>query len=449
MGQPQLVSSEIDIPDLEEIVAQCLSQAAEQGASQADADASVETGLSVTVRHGEVETIESQRDRSLGVTVWFGHRKGAASTTDLSAAAIEETVRKAGSIARFTTEDECSGLADAERMASDYPDLDLNHPWNLGPAGAIDLATECEAAALAHDARINNSEGATVSSYGGMRVYGNSHGFVGGRRGTSHSVSCSVLAGQAGEMQRDYWYSSARAAADLMDAPAIGDRAAQRALARLGSRKIDTCQAPVLYPAELARGLVSHLVSAVRGTAQYREASYLAGAAGSQVTAAGIDLYERPHMLKGVGSASFDAEGVATRDRDLVVDGVLQGYVLSSYSARKLGLQTTGNAGGVHNLELAPGNDSFDALVAGMNRGLVLCELIGHGVNIVNGDYSRGAAGFWVENGEIVYPVHEVTIAGNLKDLFGNIIARGNDLDTRSSVRAPSLLIGEMTIAGN
>lgn len=449
MGQAQPLTKELKQQDLQDLVAGCLLQAEKEGASQAETNASLSSGLSVTVRMGEVETLESQRDRCLGITVFFGQQKGSASTTDLGSGAVAETVRKACSIARFTSPDPYAGLADAALMAAEFPELDLYHPWNLPATQAIDLATRCEAAALTADQRIQNSEGATVSSSEGVAVYGNSHGFMGVKRGTSHSASCVVIAGQDQEMQRDYWYTSARDPSELMDLEALGEKAAQRALARLDSRKLDTREAQVLFPAELARSLLGHLVAAIRGTAQYRKASYLCGAIGQQVLASGINVYERPHLKKAVGSTAFDSEGVATADRDLVSDGVLQGYVLNSYTARKLGMTTTANGGGVHNLELEPGLASPQELMERMGSGLLLAELIGQGVNILTGDYSRGAAGFWVENGKIQYPVHEITIAGNLAAMLTGILAVGDDLDVRSGIRTPSLLLSEMTVAGN
>ena len=449
MAQPQLLARELKQQDLQDLVAGCLLQAEKEGASQAEADASLSSGLSVTVRMGEVETLESQRDRCLGITVFFGQQKGSASTTDLGSEAVAETVRKACSIARFTSTDPFAGLADAALMIREFPELDLYHSWDLPATQAIDLATRCEAAALTSDQRIENSEGATVSSSEGVTVYGNSHGFMGIKQGTSHSASCVVVAGQDQEMQRDYWYTSARDPGDLMDVDALGQKAAQRALARLGSRKLDTREARVLFPAELARSLLGHLVAAVRGTAQYRKASYLCDAIGQQVLATRINVYERPHLKKAAGSTAFDSEGVATADRDLVNDGVLQGYVLNSYTARKLGMATTANGGGVHNLELEPGQASPEELMDRMGNGLLLTELIGQGINIITGDYSRGAAGFWVENGKIQYPVHEITIAGNLAAMLTGILAVGNDLDVRSGIRTPSLLLSEMTIAGN
>lgn len=434
--------------DLEGFVSLAIEEAKRLGATQSEAAVSVDTGLSVTARLGEVETLEYQRDRGMGVTVYRGKRKGSASTADLSPKAIRETVAKAVSIAGFTAEDECAGLPDAELLARDIPDLDLSHPWEIEPDEARDLAVACEAAALAVDKRIGNSEGATLSSHQGLRVFGNSLGFLGGFPSTIHSLSCVVVAQDKGEMQRDYWYSSVRDWREMEDGIGIGQRAAQRALRRLDARKISTTTAPVLFVPELARGLIGHFLGAIRGGSQYRRASFLLDAAGEQVFPAWMKLSERPHIPKALGSAPFDGEGVTTRDRELVEGGVLQGYVLSSYSARKLGLKTTGNSGGVHNLIVASGTDDFEALLRKMNRGLVVTELMGQGINGVTGDYSRGAAGFWVENGELAWPVHEITIAGNLKEMYRQIIAVGNDVDARGGVRTGSILIEQMTVAG-
>ncbi|HEY8539856.1 MAG TPA: metalloprotease PmbA, partial [Steroidobacteraceae bacterium] len=381
--------------------------------------------------------------------VYRGRRKGAASTADLSPKAIRETVAKAVSIAGFTAEDEFAGLPDPDTIARDIPDLDLCHPWNIEADEARDLAVACEAAALSFDKRIANSEGATLSSHRGLRVFGNTLGFLAGYPSTLHSLSCVVVAQENGDMQRDYWYSSVRDWRELESGESIGKHAAMRALRRLHARKLATTTAPVLFVPELARGLIGHFLNAVRGGSQYRRASFLLGAAGQQVFPEWMQISERPHIKKGLGSAPFDSEGVATRDRELVQDGVLTGYILSTYSARKLGLKTTGNAGGVHNLIVKPGPDDFSALLRRMGRGLVVTELMGQGVNGVTGDYSRGAAGFWVENGEIAYPVHEITIAGNLKDMLRNIVAVGNDVDARGSIRTGSILLDSLTIAGD
>ena len=438
------------IPELKSIVSESLKLARERGASQAEADVSLQKGLTTTVRLGEVETVEYQRDRGMGITVYFGKRKGSASTADLSVRAVAETVEKACDIARYTAEDECAGLADPEELARDIPDLDLDHPWELPPELAVETARACEAAGRSVDSRITNSEGASVGSHRGVRVYGNSHGFLEGFASTSHSVSCVLLAQVGEDMQRDYWYSSARDARDLEAAASIGRKAGERAVARLGARRLATQKARVLYAPEVARGLIGHLLSAVRGSSQYRKSTFLLGASGQQVLPDFVALRERPHIRKALGSSPFDSEGVATRDRELVQDGVLQGYILGSYSARKLGLKTTGNAGGTHNLlvETRDGGVPIDALMRQLGTGLLVTELMGQGVNGVTGDYSRGASGYWVENGQPAFPVHEITIAGNLKDMYKNVAAIGSDVDVRGGVRVGSILLDAMTIAG-
>jgi PmbA protein len=385
----------------------------------------------------------------MGITAYVGHRKGSASTGDLSWPAIADTVRKAVSIARFTAEDPFAGLPDRADLAVEVPDLELNHPWDIDAEAAIELARQCEAAALALDSRVTNSEGASVSAHAGERVYGNTLGFLAGYPSSYASVSCVVM-GQAGDQQeRDYWYSTARDPAALEAPEAIGRRAAERTVARLGARRIPTTRAPVLYVPELARGLLGHFLGAIRGGSQYRRSSFLLDSAGEQIFPNFLSISERPHLKGALGSAPFDSEGCRTADRELVRAGVLDGYVLDSYSARKLGLRTTGNSGGVHNLIVQPGPDGFEALLRQMGRGLVVTELMGQGVNGVTGDYSRGASGFWVENGEIVYPVNEVTIAGNLRQMYRDLVAVGSDVDLRGSVRTGSILVSEMTIAGD
>src|SRR5215472_8260822 len=435
---------------LADVASLALEEARRAGATQCEADASVNQGLSVSVRLGEVDTVEYQRDRGLGVTVYFGKRKGAASTADLSAAAVRETVEKACAIARYTAEDPYAGLIEPEALARTIPDLDLDHPWELSPEAAIELARECEAAGLAVDARISNSEGASVGTQRHSGVYGNSLGFLGGYSSTSHSTSCSLLA-QAGEdMQRDYWYSVARDARELQAAAAIGRTAGERALARLGARRLSTRRAPVAFAPEMARGLFRHFIGAISGPSQYRKSSFLLNAAGEQVFPTFLQMHERPHIPKGLASSPFDQEGAATRDRDLVKDGVLAGYVLGSYSARRLGLTTTGNAGGIHNLLVSSSDGGLPsaAFLRRLGTGMLVTELMGQGVNGVTGDYSRGASGFWVENGRLAYPVHEITIAGNLKAMYRDIVALGSDVDARGGIRTGSVLIGEMTIAG-
>lgn len=436
---------------LQDVVGVVLAEARRQGASQYEVDASLSQGLGTTVRLGEVDTIEYQRDRGLAVTVYFGKRKGSASTADLGREAVRATVDKACAIARYTAEDPYAGLVEPEYLAREIPDLDLDHPWELPAEAAIEIARRCEQAGRALDPRITNSEGASVSTQRHTGVYGNSLGFLAGFSGTSHSVSCSLIAHEADEMQRDYWFTTARDPVDLEGAESVGAAAGRRALARLGARKLSTRKAPVLFSPDMARGLFRHFIGAIRGPSQYRKASFLLNAAGEQVFPAFVQMRERPHILKGLASAAFDDEGAATRDRELVENGILQGYVLGSYSARRLGLQTTGNAGGIHNLivEAAGESPGYEALLQRMGSGLLVTELMGQGVNGVTGDYSRGASGFWIEGGGIAYPVHEITIAGNLRDIYHNIVALGSDVDPRGSIRCGSVLIGEMTIAGD
>jgi PmbA protein len=426
-----------------------LNKAAGLGASQAEASASSGTGLSVTVRQQDVETLEYHRDQGLEVTVYFGQRKGSASTTDMRESAIAETVAKACSLASYAAEDDAGGLADAERMATKFPDLELYHHWELDADQAIRIATDCEAAALGQDKRITNSEGATVSSHEGCSVYGNSHGFLAGYPDSQHSVSCSVLASAGSDMQRDYEYTVARDPGELVAAATVGEQAAINTVQRLGARKVDTRVTPVIYPAKLARGLIGHAISAVRGGALYRRASFLLDCIDETVFAPHLSLQERPLLPRALGSAAFDSEGVATQERDLVSDGVLKGYVLASYYARKLGLESTGNAGGVHNLLVSNTGHSYADLVEQMGTGFIVTELMGQGVNFINGDYSRGAAGFWVENGEIAFPVHEVTLGGNLRDIYKGMVAIATDVDCRGGIRSGSLLIDAMTLAGN
>lgn len=431
------------------VVEQVLAEAKKSGATAAEAGVNISQGLSVTVRLGEVETIEHTRDKGMGVTVYFGQRTGSASTTDFSDKALRETVRAACTIAKFTAEDDCSGLADPNRLAKDIPDLQLHHPWDPGTDKAIELARAAEAAARAVDKRIANSEGGSLSTNEGLDVYGNSNGFLGTVTGTRHSLSVSVIAQDESGMQRDYWYTVARDAKNLESPESVGQTAARRSLWRLGSQKLSTRQCPVLYEAPLATSLLSHFIGAVRGTSLYRQASFLLDSLGKPVFADFVRIHEQPHLIGAQGSAAFDSEGVATKARDLIRDGILQGYVLDSYSARKLKMQTTGNAGGVHNLTIDPGKEDLSALMKCMNTGLLVTELIGFGVNTITGDYSRGAAGFWVENGEIQYPVEEITIAGNLKDMFRQVVAVGSDVDIRGNIRSGSILIENMTVAGS
>lgn len=430
------------------LVDDILAEARVQGATAAEAAVSFGSALSVTVRLGEVETLEHHRQRGLGVTVYIGQSRGSASTADWRPEAIRDTVHSACAIARHTAADPHAGLADPERLARNIPDLDLYHPWSLSAEEAIVLARECEAAALACDPRIRNSEGGSVAAHAGLVAYGNSHGFCGGYPTTRHSMSCSVIAQDDSGMQRNHWYTVGRDHHDLETPVAVGQKAAQRALRRLGSRRLGTRQVPVLFAPELARGLIGHFTAAIRGGALYRKASFLLNRLGTAVFPESVTIRERPHLPKALASAPFDGEGVTTTDRDLVASGVLQGYVLDSYSARRLGMETTGNAGGLHNLIVEPGALDHTGLLQQLGTGLWVTELLGHGINPVTGDYSRGAAGFWVENGEPQYPVHEITIAGNLDQMFKSIVAVGNDVDVRGGIRCGSLLLEQMTVAG-
>ncbi len=435
--------------ELESLVQQALEEATRQGMDQAEVAASHDTGLTATARLGDVESLEYTNDRGIGITVYKDMRKGNASTSDISPESIREAVLKACAFATYTAQDKHSGLAEANLMCADARDLDLDHPWAIDASAAIAMAIACEEIALKYDPRINNSEGASVSSSRSTRAYGNTHGFIGSYSTSSHSVSCVVLGSENGDMQRDYYYSAARDAADLESVDVIGEKAARRTVSRLGARKIKTTRVPVLFTPELARGFIGHAIGAVSGGAQYRRASFLLDAAGEKIFPDFVSIQERPHLPKAMASVAYDAEGVATYDRDIVADGVLQGYILGSYSARRLGLQTTANAGGAQNL-IVPGKDgNLESMIREMGTGLVVEELIGHGVNAVTGDYSRGIVGQWVENGEIQYPVHEVTIAGNLRELYGRISMIGTDQDTRGGIRCGSLLVEEMTVGGS
>ena len=433
---------------LQEIASDILKFAKKRGASACETDVSEGFGQSATVRKGEVDTIEYNRDKGIGVTVYLGQQRGHASSSDFSKAALKATVDAAVSIARFTAPDPCAGLADAALMAKDCPDLDLHHPWRPSVEEAIAAARRCEDAAFAASPKITNSEGASVSTQESHFVSANSNGFIGGYASSRHSLSCSVIAGEGDGMQREYWYDTRRDAAELMSAESVGRRAAERALARLGAKKIKTCEVPVLFDAALAVSLIGNFVYAVSGGSLYRKSSFLLDSLGQPVFSPLVNISERPHLPKGFGSSPFDSDGVATHDREVVTDGVLQGYFLSTYSARKLGLQTTGNAGGSHNLIVKPGDMDFAALVKHMDRGLVVTELLGQGVNYVTGDYSRGAAGFWVEKGKIKHAVEEITIAGNLRDMFRNIVAIGNDALPRGAKLCGSVLIERMKVAG-
>jgi PmbA protein len=433
---------------LQQLAEDVLKHASAKGATACEVDVSEGFGQSVTVRCDEVETIEFNRDKGIGITIYSGQRKGYASTSDFSAQALRETVEAALDIARFTAEDDCAGLAEAALMARDCPDLDLYHPWALTVEDAIETARLCEQAAFDASPLVSNSEGASISTQQAHFVSANSLGFMGGYPTSRHYISCSVIAGEQDAMQRDDWYTTHRNASRL-DAPGqVGRIAAERAVARLGGRKVKTGEFPVIFEAPLAGGLLGSLVHAASGGALYRKSSFLLDQLGKRIMPDFIQIAERPHIPCGLGSASFDSDGVATRDREVVTDGVLQGYFLSTYTARKLGMQTTANAGGSHNLIIQPGEYDLAGLVARMGRGLLVTELLGQGINYVTGDYSRGAAGYWIENGKIAYPVEEITIAGNLKTMLAGIVAVGNDVQVRGTKQTGSIMIDRMTVAG-
>ena len=446
---PSLGDSHAQLDMLAELSQRLLAACRARGASQAEVSCSEESGLNVNVRMGEVETVEATRDRGIAVTVYFGQRKGSASTADLREESLDATVEQACAIARFTEDDAAAGLADPALMATDLREFDSWHPWALDADHAIELATACESAGREHDKRIENSDGASVGSGQSVGVYANSHGFVGRERSTQHSLGCALIAGRGDGMQRDGWYSIGLAADDLESAATIGRKAAERAVSRLAPRQVATGDYPVLFAAEVARSLIGHLLGAVSGGALYRRASFLLDSAGTQLFPDWFAIDEQPFLARGFRSSSYDAEGVATRESALVREGVLQRYVLGSYSARRLGLQSTGNAGGVHNLKVAANAGDFESMVRTMGRGLLVTELMGQGVNTITGDYSRGAAGFWVENGQLQYPVDGITIAGNLKAMFRAIEAVGSDVDPRSHVHVGSILLGRMTVAGD
>ena len=435
------------LDEIKQMSEDVLKVAKNLGASAAEAELSLSIGQNVSVRLSEVENIEYNRDKGMSVTVYFGQQKGHASTSDLTQQALKDTVAAACNIAKYTAKDEFCGLADADLMAKHILDLDLHHPWNISVDEAIELAKECEAAALSVDARITNSEGASVSTGEGYFAYSNSHGFTGGYPSSRHGVSCSVIAESEDSMQRDYWYSTARAAEDIQIAADIGRLAGERAVRRLNSRKISTCQVPVLFEAPLASGLISTLINAISGGSLYRKSSFLLDSLGKQVASPLLNIVENPHLKKGLASSPFDNEGVATQARQLVKEGVLQGYVLGSYSARKLGMKTTGNAGGNHNLIVQSGANDFSGMLKQMGTGLLVTELLGTGVNMVTGDYSRGAAGFWVENGVIIHPVEEITIASNMADMLKMIVGIGTDVVIQGSKQVGSILIERMTVA--
>lgn len=434
--------------ELTRIIDSVLTQAKEMGASAAEADIGVGSGLSANVRKGEIDKLEYERDKGLSITVFINGQKGNSSTSDFSGTAVKQSVEAAIGIAKYSSRDEFAGLVEPELMATEFPDLDLYHPWDISPEAAIDLAIECEQAAFDADKRISNSDGSVVSTYSGLNLYGNTNNFIHGWNWSSHTIDCTVIAEDSNGMQRDGWYSKARDYHDLQSIKEISQEAARRTVAKLGSRKLTTRQAPVIFEAPIASGLFSAFITAISGGSLYRRASFLLDKKGEQVFADHINISEQPHIKKALGSAPFDNDGVATREHDIIKDGILKEYVLSGYSARKLGLQTTGNAGGVHNLVIQSDRKTLQDLIKDMDTGLLITDMIGFGVNQITGDYSRGASGFWVENGELAYPVEEITVAGNLVDMYKNIISIANDVDPRGNVLTGSVLMDTMTIAG-
>jgi len=438
-----------EIAEVKQAVSQVLAHAKQLGASSAEASMSRTRGLSVETRHGEVETVEFNQDGGLAISLYFGQRKGSASTADLSPQALKRTVEAAADIARYTSEDPHAGVAEASWLEFNPPQLDLYYPDSIGTEEAIALCAAAEEAAFAEDSRITNSEGASFSTHQGLKVYGNSHGQLVGYPSSRHSFSCVVIGEAGDDMQRDYSYTVARRYADLLDPRQIGREAARETVSRLQPRKIPTQKVPVLFRADIASSLFGHLVSAISGGSIYRKSSFLLDKVGQQIMAPGLTIQEKPHLDLALASSPFDSEGVKTRDLTVIEQGMLTTYLTTSYSARKLGMASTGHAGGIHNWLVQHGHDDLAALCRQMGKGLLVTELMGQGVNIVTGDYSRGASGFWVEHGEIQFPVAEVTIAGNLKDIFMNIVAIGNDVDRRGGVQTGSVLVSQMQVAGD
>lgn len=431
-----------------EAVTTLIKQVKQSEVSAYEIKANSAVGFNVNVRLGEVETLEYNRDKAISITVYHGQCKGTASTTDTTIIALKQCLEKATSIAQRTQPDPYAGLADANMMAKDYPDLDLYHPWDIEPTQAIKLAQQCEAKAMAVDPRLKNSEGVSVATSQHFHIYANSHDFLGQFNSTMHSIDCVLIAEQDGAKERDYSYTVARDYRDLLSIEHLAMEAAERTVKRLGAKKLSTRQVPVIFLADVAKGLLRHFLEAISGSSLYRQASFLLNCLGKPIFPSFINIRQQPHQPKMIGSAPFDQEGVKTWDQDLIANGVLKNYILSSYSARKLSMQTTGNAGGAHNVIVQSGENNLQQLLRKMDTGLLITELLGHGVNIVTGDYSRGAAGYWVEKGEVAYPVHEITIAGNLHDMLKNIVAIGNDVDFRGNIKTGSILIESMMIAG-
>ena len=436
------------IAEIQNIVDDVLKMALKKGATEAEASMSKVQGIAVSSRMGDVENVEFNNDGGLGISVYVGKHKGSASTADLSKEALALTVEKAVDIARYTSEDPCTGLADKDLIATEFPDLELYHPEELDPQKGIQIAIETERAAMAYDKRITNSDGASYNANMGMRVYGNTHGINAGYPSSRYSLSCMMIGSDNGDMQRDYAYTVSRKANELKSAVDVGREAAEATVSRLGARKIPTGKVPVMLHRDIASSLFGHYVSAISGGSQYRRSSFLLDKQGEQIFPSWLNIEEKPHLKGGLASSSFDAEGVATYDMTIVEGGCLSHYLYTTYSGRKLGVKSNGHAGGIHNWIIGDTGQTDAELLKEMGTGLLVTELMGQGVNTVTGDYSRGAAGFWVENGIIQYPVHEVTIAGNLKDMFMNIQAIGAERELRGGVQTGSVLIGDMRIAG-
>lgn len=447
MSAKELQDSPSQQEQMETLAQMALDAAKASGASAAETSISTGVGLDVGVRLGEVETLEHQRDRGMEITVYRGHRKGSSSTSDFSQEAIKAAAAKACAIAKHGSQDPCAGLADAELMAKNTPDLDLYHPWQLEVDEAIELALRCEQAGRDSNPVISNSEGATCGTYAGEGVYANTHGLLDYRRGTQHGLSCTLVAGEADGMQRDYWFSNSRVAQDLDSPESVGLTAAQRATQRLNPKPMKTGSYPVMFNPLMARGLLQSFISAISGGSVYRRATFLLDKVGEQIFPDFVNMSEFPLIPRAMGSAAIDAEGVARQERAWIEKGVLQGYVLSSYSARQLGTETTGNAGGVRNFSIEPGEKNFEQMLQTLDTGVLVTEMMGGGGNIMTGDYSRGASGFWVENGEIRHPVEEFTVAGNLAEMFMDIAEVGNDVYLPTSIRTGSLLLNKMTVA--
>ena len=437
------------ISEVKDAVSEVLEHAKKLGATAAEAAMSSTSGLSVSTRMGEVETIEFNQDGGLGISVYVGNNKGSASTADLNPKTLRTVVEKAIDIAKFTSDDPFNGIADKELLEFAPQDLDLYHPWEVSPEQGVEFCHQAEQAALNADERIVNSDGASFSSHQGLRVYGNSHGMIAGYPRTRHSISTMVIGKEGEQMQRDSAHTIARHKDDLNDAAKVGLEAATETLAKLNSQKLGTMKVPVIFRADIANSLFGHLVSAIGGGALYRKSSFLLDSLGTKVFSDCVNISERPHLLKGLASSPFDAEGLKTVDREIIQGGELQTYLLASYAARKLSMAPTGHAGGIHNWLVEQTHADLKALLKTMGTGLLVTELMGQGVNTVTGDYSRGAAGFWVENGEIQYPVSEITIAGNLKDMFKAVVGLGGDIERRGGIQTGSVLIEQMQVAGS